>query len=67
MDNLTQEQCKYNMSRIRAVDTKPEVLLRKVLWRKGWRYRENYTVLPGTPDKQLKVQTKAPSGSSNNI
>lgn len=50
MDNLTYDQRKYNMSRIRATDTTPEILLRKALWHKGWRYRKNYTRLPGKPD-----------------
>ncbi|MGN6617846.1 MAG: hypothetical protein ACTHJ5_11785 [Ilyomonas sp.] len=29
----------YNMSRIRSKDTKPELLLRKVLFANGFRYR----------------------------
>ena len=56
MDNLTQKQRKYNMSRIRATDTKPEVLLRKALWKKGLRYRKNYKDLPGKPDIVLTRQ-----------
>ena len=56
MDNLTQEQRQYNMSRIRATDTKPEVLLRKALWKKGLRYRKNYKALPGKPDIVLPRQ-----------
>lgn len=31
-------------------DTKPEVLLRKALWRAGLRYRKNVASLPGNPD-----------------
>ena len=27
-----------------------EVALRKALWKKGYRYRKNYKVLPGSPD-----------------
>lgn len=50
MDNLTYDQRKYNMSRIRAANTTPEVMLRKALWHNGWRYRKNYTRLPGKPD-----------------
>lgn len=49
-DVLTKEQRKKNMQRIRSIDTKAEILLRKALWRKGIRYRKNYKVLPGTPD-----------------
>lgn len=38
------------MKKIRGVDTKPEVLLRKELWARGVRYRKNYDKLPGKPD-----------------
>lgn len=34
----------------KATDTKPEVLLRKALWRQGLRYRKNLRTLPGRPD-----------------
>lgn len=34
----------------RARDTKPELLLRKTLWGRGYRYRVHYTELPGRPD-----------------
>ncbi len=38
------------MSRIHGKDTGIEVVLRKALWRKGFRYRKNVTRLPGRPD-----------------
>ena len=39
------------MSRIRGKDTKPEIALRKALWRKGLRgYRKNAKKVPGKPD-----------------
>lgn len=34
----------------RKADTKPELLLRRALWRKGFRYRKNRADLPGAPD-----------------
>ncbi len=37
------------MSAIRGRDTKPEILLRKALWYKGYRYRLKNR-LPGKPD-----------------
>lgn len=38
------------MSSIKSKDTEPELLLRKALWKKGFRYRVNYKKLPGKPD-----------------
>ena len=34
----------------RKADTKPELLLRRALWREGFRYRKNRIDLPGAPD-----------------
>lgn len=39
-----------NMSRIKSQNTSIELILRKALWHKGYRYRKNYKQLPGTPD-----------------
>jgi len=50
-DNLTPEQRSRTMSRIRRRDTKPELLLRKALWARGFRgYRLDLAGLPGRPD-----------------
>lgn len=38
------------MRNIRSSDTSIELMLRKELWAKGFRYRKNYTALPGKPD-----------------
>jgi DNA mismatch endonuclease (patch repair protein) len=43
----------YNMSRIRSKDTKPEILVRKFLFGKGFRYKLYDKVLPGKPDLVL--------------
>ena len=40
----------YNMSRIKGKDTKPEILVRKFLFAKGFRYRTHVMRLPGKPD-----------------
>ncbi|MDJ1483582.1 DNA mismatch endonuclease Vsr [Cytophagaceae bacterium YF14B1] len=40
----------YNMSRIRGKDTKPEMIVRKFLFSKGYRYRVHGKKLPGKPD-----------------
>ncbi len=50
MDRLTPEQRRKTMQNIKSSDTKIEVKLRKALWKKGYRYRKNYKLLPGTPD-----------------
>ena len=39
-----------NMAAIHNKNTKPELVLRKALWGKGYRYRKNYNLLPGKPD-----------------
>lgn len=49
-DNHSKEQRSYNMSRIRSKDNKPEDLVRKYLFSKGFRYRKNVRKLPGCPD-----------------
>ena len=40
----------YNMSRIKGKNTKPEILVRKFLFAKGFRYRLHVKNLPGKPD-----------------
>ena len=39
-----------NMRKIHSKDTSIELLLRKALWHKGYRYRKNYKTLPGSPN-----------------
>lgn len=46
----TKEQISRNMRSNKCKDTKPELMLRKELWRRGLRYRKNYKPLPGKPD-----------------
>ena len=53
MDVLTKEQRHKAMSHIKPKDTKIERVLRKALWKKGYRYRKNYKKLPGRPDIAL--------------
>jgi len=40
----------YNMSRIKGKNTKPEIMVRKFLFAKGFRYRLHEKKLPGKPD-----------------
>lgn len=41
------------MSRIQAKDTKPELIVRRLLWRRGFRFRLHGRKLPGKPDLVL--------------
>lgn len=50
MTKLTPEQRNKNMKAIRSKDTSIELILRKALYRRGFRYRKNYKALPGSPD-----------------
>ena len=49
-DVLTPEQRKLNMSRIRNKDTRPELFVRSLAHRMGYRYRLHANNLPGRPD-----------------
>lgn len=53
-DKLTPEQRHKCMSSIRSRNTKPEVLVRKYLFARGFRFRINVRRLPGTPDIVLR-------------
>ena len=50
MDNLDAQRRSENMRRIRSKNTKPEVLLRSLLHRHGYRFRLHRKDLPGKPD-----------------
>ena len=54
MDRLTTQQRHQNMAAIRSKDTKPEMIVRCGLWKRGFRYRLNYKRLPGHPDLVLR-------------
>lgn len=49
-DIKTKAERSYNMSRIKGKNTKPEEIVRKYLFSKGFRYRKNDKRLPGSPD-----------------
>lgn len=57
-DVLTPEQRKYNMSRIRYKDTRPEMIVRSVVHRMGFRYKLHNSSLPGKPDLVLTRHRK---------
>ena len=54
VDKLTQEQRHKNMAAIRGKNTKPEMIVRRGLWSRGFRYRLNHRRLPGHPDIVLR-------------
>ena len=54
MDKLTKEQRHSYMASIRGKGTKPEILVRKYLFCRGFRYRLNHPRLPGHPDIVLR-------------
>jgi len=56
MAKRTPEAISFNMSRIKSKDTKIELMLRKELWARGFRYRKNVRGIPGTPDIVFKKQ-----------
>lgn len=49
-DKHSKEVRSYNMSQIRSTNTKPEEVVRKYLFSRGFRYRKNDKRYPGKPD-----------------
>ncbi len=54
MDIWSKEKRSQVMARIRGRDTKPEILVRRYLYARGYRFRKNVKGLPGTPDIVLR-------------
>ena len=54
MDIHTPAKRHRNMAAIRSKNTRPELIVRHWLWRRGFRYRLNDPRLPGHPDLVLK-------------
>ena len=49
-DTISKERRSWNMSRIRGKNTKPELIVRSMLHRMGYRFRLHRKNLPGCPD-----------------
>lgn len=49
-DTFTPEKRSWIMSRVKSGDTMPEITLRRLLWKRGLRYRVSTKNLPGKPD-----------------
>ncbi len=54
MSRYTVEQTHRIMSAIRSKNTKPELLLRRALWRQNYRYRVDCKDIVGKPDLAIK-------------
>src|SRR5947208_1232241 len=50
VDNLSKEKRSKVMSSIRSKNTKPELMVRRLLWKNGFRYRIHNKSIPGMPD-----------------
>lgn len=54
MDIWSKKKRSAVMAKIRSKDTKPEWIVRRYLFSRGYRYRKNVKGLPGTPDIALR-------------
>ncbi len=54
MAEISKDKRSKMMAAIHSRDTKPELMVRKYLWRLGFRYRLNLNRLPGHPDIVLR-------------
>ena len=50
MDTFTKEERSRIMGKIRSKDTKPEIAVRSLVYRLGYRFRLHRSELPGKPD-----------------
>lgn len=53
-DIKSPEERSKNMSAIKRADTKPEIYIRKMLFRAGYRFRIQTNIIPGHPDLWMK-------------
>lgn len=58
MDTRTPEQRHRIMQAVRSKDTGPEMIVRRLLYGLGYRYRVHCRELPGTPDLVFKRRGK---------
>lgn len=58
-DRLSPDQRRRCMQANKSYGTKPEILLARELWRRGYRYRKNVRSVPGSPDICFKKQKVA--------
>jgi len=58
VDSLTRAERSRVMSRVRSKDTKPEMIVRRITHRMGFRYRLHDKKLPGCPDLVFRRRRK---------
>lgn len=58
IDTLTKAERSERMSRVRAKDTKPEMIVRRLVHGMGYRYRLHDRRLPGSPDIVFRSRRK---------
>jgi DNA mismatch endonuclease (patch repair protein) len=58
LDNVSQSRRSEIMARVRSKDTKPEMLVRRLVFALGYRYRLHVSMLPGTPDLVFSSRKK---------
>jgi DNA mismatch endonuclease Vsr len=56
---MSPDERRLRMATIRRQNTKPELIVRRVLWRLGARYRLHAAELPGRPDVVMRRARKA--------
>lgn len=59
MDVHSPTQRSFNMSRVKDKNTRPEKIIRQLLWSNGYRYRLHRKNLPGRPDIVFSGRKKA--------
>jgi DNA mismatch endonuclease (patch repair protein) len=59
MDTLSPEMRSAQMAKIRSKDTSPELAVRRMVHRMGFRYRLHVGSLPGKPDLVFPAKRKA--------
>ncbi len=58
MDTLTPQERSERMGRVRSADTRPEMVVRRLVHGMGYRYRLHRKDLPGKPDLVLPGRRK---------
>ena len=53
-DTISSDHRSWNMSQIKGKNTKPEIIVRSLVHKKGFRFRLHVKDLPGKPDIVLK-------------